>query len=80
MQPLDFFGGGTRIPLIVVAPTHYLTGSGYISHQYSDHFPSSRSPYWLRYMLSLRAAAAVRRPQGQTASCQQPSGGFTGVV
>ena len=37
VQPLDFFGDGTRIPLIVVAPTQYLKGAGYISHQYADH-------------------------------------------
>ena len=34
VQPLDFFGDGTRIPLIVVSP--YSTG-GHISHDYSDH-------------------------------------------
>ena len=34
MQPLDFFGDGTRIPLIVVSP--YTTG-GHISHDYTDH-------------------------------------------
>jgi phospholipase C len=34
VQPLDFFGDGTRIPLIVVSP---LVKSGYISHQYADH-------------------------------------------
>jgi phospholipase C len=34
VQPLDFFGDGTRIPLIVVSP--YSTG-GHISHVYSDH-------------------------------------------
>jgi phospholipase C len=34
VQPLDFFGDGTRIPLIVVAP--YLT-PGHISHTYADH-------------------------------------------
>jgi phospholipase C len=33
-QPLDFFGDGTRIPLIVVSP--YSKG-GHISHSYSDH-------------------------------------------
>ena len=37
VQPLDYFGDGTRIPLIVVAPTQYLRGAGYISHGYSDH-------------------------------------------
>jgi phospholipase C len=34
VQPLDFFGDGTRIPLIVVS--QYSTG-GHISHDYSDH-------------------------------------------
>jgi len=33
-QPLDFFGDGTRIPLIVVSP---FTKPGHISHQYADH-------------------------------------------
>jgi phospholipase C len=34
VQPLDFFGDGTRIPMIVVSP--YSTG-GIITHNYSDH-------------------------------------------
>jgi phospholipase C len=34
VQPLDFFGDGTRIPLIVVSP---FTKPGHISHQYADH-------------------------------------------
>ena len=34
VQPLDFFGDGTRIPLIVVSP--YAKG-GVINHNYSDH-------------------------------------------
>ncbi|WP_426434106.1 alkaline phosphatase family protein [Bradyrhizobium genosp. P] len=34
VQALDFFGDGTRIPLIVVSP---LAKPGYISHEYSDH-------------------------------------------
>jgi len=34
VQPLDYFGDGTRIPLIVVSP--FSTG-GHISHEYSDH-------------------------------------------
>jgi phospholipase C len=37
VQPLDYFGDGTRIPLIVVAPQQYLRAQGYISHQYGDH-------------------------------------------
>jgi len=34
IQPLDFFGDGPRIPLIVVSP--YTTG-GHVSHVYADH-------------------------------------------
>ena len=34
VQPLDFFGDGTRIPLIVVSR---YTRAGHISHDYSDH-------------------------------------------
>lgn len=34
IQPLDFFGDGPRIPLIVVSP--YSTG-GIVNHSYSDH-------------------------------------------
>jgi phospholipase C len=34
VQPLDFFGDGTRIPMIVVSP---YTKAGHISHQYADH-------------------------------------------
>jgi len=34
VQPVDFFGDGTRIPLLVVSP--FATG-GHVSHSYSDH-------------------------------------------
>jgi phospholipase C len=34
VQALDFFGDGTRIPLIVVSP---FTKPGHISHSYTDH-------------------------------------------
>jgi phospholipase C len=34
VQPVDYFGDGTRIPLIVVSP--YSEG-GHIAHEYSDH-------------------------------------------
>ena len=34
IQQLDFFGDGTRIPLIVVSP--YSTG-GHVNHSYTDH-------------------------------------------
>ena len=34
VQPVDFFGDGTRIPLMVVSP---YTQGGYVNHSYSDH-------------------------------------------
>jgi phospholipase C len=34
VQPVDYFGDGTRIPMIVVSP---YTSAGHISHQYNDH-------------------------------------------
>jgi phospholipase C len=34
VQPLDYFGDGTRIPMMVVSP---YTKPGHISHDYSDH-------------------------------------------
>jgi phospholipase C len=34
VQPLDYFGDGTRIPLIVVSP---YTKPGHIAHEYADH-------------------------------------------
>ena len=34
VQPVDFFGDGTRIPMLVISP---FTKPGHISHQYNDH-------------------------------------------
>jgi phospholipase C len=34
VQPVDFFGDGTRIPFIVVSP---YTKAGHIAHDYADH-------------------------------------------
>jgi phospholipase C len=34
IQPLDFFGDGTRIPLMAVSP---YANPGHISHTYTDH-------------------------------------------
>jgi phospholipase C len=34
VQPIDFFGDGTRIPMIIVSP---YTQGGRISHEYGDH-------------------------------------------
>src|ERR1035438_3537538 len=34
IQPIDFFGDGPRIPLIVVSP---FAKRGYVDHTYGDH-------------------------------------------
>ncbi|UWZ84840.1 alkaline phosphatase family protein [Occallatibacter riparius] len=34
VQPVDFFGDGSRVPMIVVSP---FTQAGHISHEYTDH-------------------------------------------
>ena len=34
MQPIDFFGDGPRIPLLIVSP---FTRGGHINHTYNDH-------------------------------------------
>jgi phospholipase C len=34
IQPVSFFGDGTRVPMIVISP---YTTPGHISHQYNDH-------------------------------------------
>ncbi len=34
VQPVDFFGDGTRIPLLIVSP---FTTGGHVNHQYTDH-------------------------------------------
>jgi len=34
VQPVDFFGDGTRIPLIIVSP---FTEGGHVNHTYGDH-------------------------------------------
>lgn len=34
VQPLDFFGDGTRVPLLIVSP---FTEGGHVNHSYSDH-------------------------------------------
>ena len=39
VQPLDFFGDGTRIPLIVVSS---FSKGGHISHDYADHVSISK--------------------------------------
>ena len=57
VQPLDFFGDGTRIPLIVVSP---YVKAGHISHDYSG---SCLDPEVHRAQLELAAGHASQPGQ-----------------
>ena len=39
VQPLDFFGDGTRIPMLAVSP---FSKGGHISHTYNDHVSTDK--------------------------------------
>ena len=54
VQTVDYFGDGTRIPMIVVSP---YTTPGHISHQYNDHVSI------LKFIEYNWATAADHRPQ-----------------
>jgi phospholipase C len=53
VQPVDFFGDGTRIPLIVVANPQYLPlrYAGYISHRCAIEFGTHMANLWTREAL-----------------------------
>lgn len=55
IQPIDFFGDGTRIPLIVVSP---YAKAGYVDHTYMDHASISK---FIEYNWSLKPLSARSR-------------------
>jgi phospholipase C len=61
IQPLDFFGDGTRIPMIVVS--RYSTG-GHVSHGYSDHasIPKFIEANWRLGLVSPSGRDALPNP------------------
>ncbi len=63
IQPLDFFGDGTRIPLIVVSP--YSTG-GHVKHSYTDHVSILKfiEKNWGLPTISKRSRDNLPNPQG----------------
>ena len=71
VQPLDFFGDGTRIPLIVVSP--YSKG-GRVVHNYADHvsFDKFVEANWgLRRSPSAAATTCpTRSPTRATRTCR----------
>jgi phospholipase C len=55
VQTLDYFGDGTRIPMLIVSP--YTTG-GHVSHVYSDH---ASVPKFIEYNWNLPKISARSR-------------------
>ena len=55
IQPVDFFGDGTRMPLIVVSP--YSTG-GLVTHEYGDHVSLDK---FIEYNWSLKPISGRSR-------------------
>jgi phospholipase C len=62
IQPLDFFGDGPRIPLIVVSP--FSTG-GHVSHSYADHVSILKfiEANWQLRTISARSRDNLPNPQ-----------------
>jgi phospholipase C len=71
VQPLDFFGDGTRIPLFVVSP---YTKPGHISHTYADHVSILKfiERNWNLPTISNRSRDNLPNPQTTSASPYVP--------
>ena len=67
IQSLDFFGDGTRIPLIVVSP--YSTG-GHVKHSYTDHVSILKfiEKNWSLPPISKRSRDNLPNPQQDSGS------------
>ncbi len=67
IQQLDFFGDGTRIPLIVVSP--YSTG-GHVNHSYTDHVSILKfiEKNWELPTISKRSRDNLPNPQQDSGS------------
>ena len=74
VQPLDFFGDGTRIPLIVVSP--YAAG-GRIVHSYTDHVSILKfiERNWKLPPLSKRSRDNLPNPVASAANPYVPTNG-----
>jgi len=73
VQPLDFFGDGTRIPLIIVSP---YARDGYVDHTYYDHVSILKfiERNWGLQPLSARSRDNLPNPVQRSGS-YQPSNG-----
>jgi len=72
VQPLDFFGDGTRIPLLVVSPW---TKPGHISHRYADHASVLKfiERNWHLPTITGRSRDNLPNPKGSEANPYAPS-------
>jgi phospholipase C len=72
VQPLDYFGDGTRIPLIVVSP---YTSAGHISHSYTDHVSVLKfiERNWNLGTISKRSRDNLPNPKPTTGNAYVPS-------
>jgi phospholipase C len=72
VQPLDFFGDGTRIPLIVVSP---YTEAGHISHTYADHVSTIKfiERNWNLPTISNRSRDNLPNPKPGSGSAYVPA-------
>ena len=73
IQPVDFFGDGPRIPLIVVSPLR--ASSNYIDHTYHDHASVLKfiERNWRLAPLSGRSRDNLPNPVSSTASPYLPT-------
>ena len=73
VQPLDYFGDGTRIPAIVVSPH----SSGKISHMYADHVSILKfvERNWMLPTISGRSRDNLPNPQSSAANPWVPTNG-----
>ena len=74
IQPVDYFGDGTRIPMIVVSP---YTKAGRISHQYNDHVSILKfiEANWFMEPLSQRSRDNLPNPKQRNANPYVPVNG-----
>lgn len=72
IQPVDFFGDGTRIPMIVVSP---YTKPGRISHQYNDHVSILKfiEANWFLEPLTQRSRDNLPNPKQRNANPYVPT-------
>jgi len=75
IQPVDFFGDGTRIPLIIVSP--YSAG-GIVTHGYSDHVSLIKfiEKNWSLPVISTRSRDNLPNPTYAAVSTTEPSANY----